>query len=107
MKRVSIIVPLYHGQKYINNLVSMVEKNRGVLSNCEVELETIFVNDFPSEDISVPTNKEIVLHANPNNQGIHASRVNGLKLAPGDYILMLDQDDIISDHYIKSQLNLI
>ena len=38
------------------------------------------------------------------NQGIHQTRINGLKKALGKYILFLDQDDEISDFFIKSQL---
>ena len=38
------------------------------------------------------------------NQGIHQTRINGLKKAVGKYILFLDQDDEISDFFIKSQL---
>lgn len=41
---------------------------------------------------------------NKVNQGIHQTRINGLKKALGKYILFLDQDDEISDFFIKSQL---
>lgn len=105
MKRVSVIVPLYRGQKYTDNLISMLKKNSSSLANSKTELEIIFVNDSPEEEIIVPPLNGVILHTNENNQGIHASRVNGLKLATGEYILMLDQDDIISDHYIQSQLS--
>ena len=43
----------------------------------------------------------------PQNLGIHKSRVNGINLAHGDYILLLDQDDSITDDYLKEQLNAI
>ena len=82
---VSVIIPIYKGNGYIESLLNKIEKN---YQESQKEIEVIFVNDYPDEEIIV----------------IHQTRINGLKKALGKYILFLDQDDEISDFFIKSQL---
>lgn len=48
---ISIIVPLYKGQKYIEKVLNMI---RGNNRNAKFLTEVIFVNDFPSETIRLP-----------------------------------------------------
>lgn len=106
--KISVIVPLYRGKKYIPAIVDMLQKN--LEKNREViDLELILVNDFPDETIqntSWKTKKEIdiKLICNQKNQGIHYSRICGLEQASGEYVLFLDQDDKIADNYFISQL---
>lgn len=103
---VSIIVPLYKGQKYLTNILNMVKKNN---QGEKLSIEVIFVNDFPSEMIELPDfqNKNInkvKLIVNKKNVGIHQSRIYGLGEASGEWILFLDQDDTIADTYLESQM---
>ncbi|MBQ9199725.1 MAG: glycosyltransferase family 2 protein [Lachnospiraceae bacterium] len=108
MVDLSIIVPLYIGGKYIQNIIQMVKKCHCEIYNINIEL--IFVNDYPDEKISI-SNKvedfEIVLLSNKTNIGIHKTRIEGLKAAQGNYILFLDQDDYIFPDYIKKQFDCI
>lgn len=51
---ISIIIPLYKGQKYCERLLKMVEKNclyNNLFQECQVEV--IFVNDYPDEKIVI------------------------------------------------------
>lgn len=43
----------------------------------------------------------------PHNTGIHGARVNGLKHATGDYIMFLDQDDLLADDALLQHVNCI
>ncbi len=105
---ISVIVPLYHGKKYISGILKMLERNL-LHARVKFDIELILVNDSPEETIhkdeleicTIITPKLIV---NKKNMGIHYSRVQGLKEATGEYILFLDQDDQIADHYFESQL---
>lgn len=105
---ISVIVPLYHGKKYISGIVGMVDDNlREAKSNFEIEL--IFVNDCPDElisenDIQISEMINPILLNNEKNCGIHYSRVKGLNKAKGEYILFFDQDDRIRNDYFESQL---
>lgn len=88
----------------------MIYENYKHLQSFNYSLEFILINDSPWEKIN-DLNKyinysdiNIKIFNNYQNLGIHKSRVNGIKQATGEYILMLDQDDFISDDYLKQQL---
>lgn len=109
--KVSVICPLYKGNKYLVKIIEMVKENRDNLGEKNVNIEVIFINDYPEEMINIEkyneTKLEIKLINNIKNMGIHYSRVNGVNNCDGDYILFLDQDDEISNEYISSQLSAI
>ena len=104
---ISIIVPFYKGNQYMERLfnnISMLDikcKNDNLAT-----LEVILVNDSPSVDIIVPDNYtfELKIIKNEHNVGIHRTRVNGLQVAKGDWILFLDQDDEVLLDGISSQI---
>ena len=100
---VSVIIPIYKGNGYIESLLNKIEKN---YQESQKEIEVIFVNDYPDEEIIVGSQHDFPIRIinNEMNQGIHQTRINGLKKSLGKYILFLDQDDEISDFFIKSQL---
>lgn len=109
MKKVSIIVPVYKGNRYIASLIRMAEDNWEYANHVEeVVLELVLVNDYPNEDFIIADEmiRNIFLQkiTNEKNMGIHASRVEGLLHAKGDYIIFLDQDDEISRIYVREQL---
>ncbi len=105
---ISVIVPLYYGNRYIENLVQVLKRNKESLKELTGEiLEVVFVNDSPDEVIpdEVLTGlTDVKVVTNRTNCGIHASRVNGLMKSSGDYVFFLDQDDQIDDNYVVSQL---
>lgn len=109
MNLISVIIPLYKGEQYIEKLLDNLSRcclNKS--ADNEYKLEVIFVNDEPLTEINIDDygerEYEISLLQNEHNYGIHYSRVRGLRQAKGDYILFLDQDDCIDDRYFVSQL---
>ena len=52
MKKVSIIIPIYHGQRYISRILKMVDENARLVKD-SAEVELILVNDSP--DVSLNT----------------------------------------------------
>lgn len=105
--KVSVIVPIYYGKKYIQELVCQAEKNAKKIS-CELEL--LLVNDAPDAPITEKIDSDFIqirLINTDINRGIHGARIKGLEHARGTYILFLDQDDRITENYINSQLNII
>lgn len=104
---ISVIVPLYRGEKYISRIISSIEANAE--NSCQ-EIEIIFVNDDPRdyfEEACYPSQVTIEFVNHKQNQGIHQTKIDGFKKARGEYLLFLDQDDTISDHYFTSQLKKI
>lgn len=109
---ISVIIPFYKGNLYINRLLLCLEKN---VTYCEkksanIFLETIIINDYPDEDIVLKNSYQkcnVKVYKNQRNKGIHYSRVHGINLAKGEYIILLDQDDMIEDRTIFSQYTAI
>lgn len=99
---ISIIVPFYNGNKYIENIIEMVSNNVYRLSP-SVKVELLIVNDSPWVEVEVnvePKNFELHVLNYPDNVGIQGARVRGLENAKGTFILMLDQDDIIANDFL-------
>lgn len=102
--KVSIITAFYRGNSYINNLLKSIIQNSSECKNYNIEIEYIIVNDSP--DVEVLINAELdydfklIIETNVINSGIHQSRVNGLKKATGEYVLFIDQDDVLLPHAI-------
>lgn len=108
MTTVSIIIPYYHGNQYIKKLLSVLQNNRILLEKECYSSEIIVINDSPDEKIETFDNKlfdSVKIITNKHNQGIHQSRVNGLKASCGKYITFLDQDDIISNNALVNQIH--
>lgn len=107
-KKISVIIPLYNGKRYLPGIMSMILRNLEE-GNDLFEIELILINDSPDEkisydDIEPPNNVHVILLINQDNRGIHYSRVRGLSHASGEYIHFFDQDDRISDHFFESQI---
>lgn len=106
MEKISVIIPFYHGNKYIDNLIKTLEKAINIVEDfCEVEV--IIVNDSPDCEIDIKYDYKIniIITFNDKNHGIHYSRVKGLLHSKGNYIVFLDQDDSVDEKYFISQLS--
>lgn len=110
---ISVIVPIYKGNKYISFIQQMVNDNvvDAKKNGLDLQVELIFVNDYPDEplvcDKSLSSGYKVKIIENDRNSGIHKTRVNGLLQASGSYILFLDQDDEISKNCLYSQYDAI
>ena len=101
---VSIIVPCYKQEEYLNEAID------SVLSQTFSEWECIIVNDgSPGNTEGIAQNyceKDSRIHYHyQNNQGIAMARNNGIKLSSGKYILPLDADDKIDPTYLEKAIS--
>ena len=105
MENISIVVPIFHGRKYIEIMIAQMEKCADVCED-KYALELIFVNDDPQEPIGIVSSGVMAVKVleTDENRGIHGARVRGLAVCTGDYVLFLDQDDRIDADYFSSQL---
>ena len=76
----------------------------------EANIELIIVNDSPYDIVEIPKIKidfsfKIIDHE--INSGIQQARVTGLKACSGDYVLFLDQDDVLVDDALLSQVRVL
>ena len=104
--KLSIIVPMYNVEKYIQRCLSSIINNKGFLENCEL----IVVNDGTKDNSESIARK--IIEGLPNtqiivqeNQGLSAARNIGLSRATGEYVWFIDSDDWIEHDAIKSLMN--
>ncbi len=92
--KVSIIVPVYNGEKYIeetiNNLIISTYKN----------IEILLINDGSTDSsydkCQVLAKKDSRIRViNQENKGVAEARNRGLQLATGNWIAFCDQDDYV------------
>lgn len=106
MRSISVIVPVYYGERYIFQMIRQMEECRGYLESAD-DLELLFINDAPDAPISGNWKSKdihIKILNTDSNRGIHGARVKGLGECHGEYVLFLDQDDRIRPEYFHSQL---
>jgi len=105
MEIISIIIPFYNGNRHLGQLKRILDENYKTCHE-SVEIEVIIINDSPwiriEEERIVSDDYEVRVINHENNRGIHQARVTGISVSTGKYILMFDQDDVLSgDAIIK------
>lgn len=107
MYKVSVLIPVYNVEKYIERCLVSVFENT-IIDDCEV----ILLND-KSPDNSFIQAKEIVSRypkiadnvkfiEHSTNTGIAQSRNDLLKAASGEYFIFVDSDDYIEKNYLEA-----
>ena len=96
-KLISIIVPVYNAEKYIDRCIN------SILRQTYENIEVILVNDGSTDrspdicDKYAAKNERIkVIHK--TNGGVASARNAGIKAAKGDYIGFMDNDDYIQEN---------
>lgn len=95
---ISIIIPVYNGEKYIKDCVETIFKQ--TYNNYEL----IIVNDGSTDNTKVilETFKDKRLKVyNVKNGGVSKARNYGLKKAQGEFVLFIDSDDILVDNALE------
>lgn len=103
---ISVIVPVYNSEKYLNEALASLEKQ--TFKNFEV----IIVNDGSTDGsyniIKKFTNKySNVKVVNQKNMGQGCAKNTGIKHAKGKYITFLDSDDFLSPDFLGTLYKLI
>lgn len=98
--KISVIVPVYNSEKYLDNCIN------SICSNLFQNLEIILINDGStdkSEQIckSYAEKDSRIVFINQVNQGVSKTRNNGIKKATGKYIAFVDSDDYIGRDYFS------
>jgi glycosyltransferase involved in cell wall biosynthesis len=96
MKRLSIIIPVYNVEPYLERCLRSLEDQDLARS----EYEIICINDGSpdnSKQLILQLQKEFdnIILIDQENQGVSRARNNGIDRACGDYILFIDPDDYV------------
>ncbi len=103
---VSVIIPIYNAEKYLDECLSSVAGQ--TYSN----FECVMIDDG-SKDSSAEIAKSYAARDRrfkyfyQDNAGVSAARNHGLREARGDYITFLDSDDSLEKNYFKEYINCI
>lgn len=106
MELVSVIIPVYNGEKYIANCIE------SLLVQTYKQHEIIIIDDGSSDAtlniIKQYANKyPSIRFLHTENQGVSRARNAGIELAEGDYITFLDADDQLRENALEVMYNLI
>src|SRR5690606_2733893 len=100
-KKVSIIIPVYNCEKYLERTL------RALLSQSLDKIEFLFINDGSTdssysilENFSKKDKRIQVI--NQENKGVSVARNVGISLASGDYLAFVDSDDMIKPEFIET-----
>ena len=91
---VSVIMPAYNAEKYIEEAVS------SVLSQTYKNWELLILDDCSSDctaeiaEYFASLDTRIRLLRNPQNMGVAKTRNRGFDIAKGEWIALLDSDDV-------------
>lgn len=106
MDKVSIIVPVYNAEEYLNRCVG------SLLIQSYKNIEIILVDDY-STDSSLDLCKNFEKNDNrirvfkSERFGVSAARNTGIKMASGKYICFLDSDDEYEKEFVKTMVSTI
>ena len=102
--KISIIIPIYNSEKYINNCVN------SIINQSYQDFELILVNDGSTdrsgvicEELSVKDNRIKIYHK--ENGGAASARKYGVEKAKGEWILFSDSDDLMPDGAIEDLIS--
>ncbi|WP_018665141.1 glycosyltransferase family 2 protein [Heyndrickxia acidiproducens] len=99
--KVSVIVPLYNVENYIDEALSSLVNQ--TLKSIEIILVDDFSRDKTLKIVSSYTQKysNVYLIQQTQKMGVGAARNLGLKIAHGEYIFFMDADDFITRNALE------
>jgi len=102
MPKVSVVMPIYGVEKFVGAAVE------SVLAQTFTDFEFIIVNDVsPDKSVDIcqsyeDTRIKIITHS--ENRGLAGARNTGIRNASGEYIALLDSDDIWEPEKLESHV---
>lgn len=99
----SVIIPLYNREQYIKQAI------QSILKQTYTDFELLILDDGSSdkscEVVSSFSDPRIQLHKNPTNKGISFTRNRLNQLTSGEYIAVLDSDDLAEEDRLEKQVD--
>lgn len=104
MPQVSIVVPVYNVQRYIDRCIV------SILQQTQSEFEVIFVDDCSTDGSASAVQRfarndsRIVFAAHDRNRGLGAARNTGISIARSDFVTFVDSDDFIDANLLEEMI---
>lgn len=106
MSKVSVIVPVYNVEKYLDQCI------KSIIEQFLIDIEIILINDGSKDrsreicEFYTKIDDRIKLY-NKENEGVSKAREFGLNKATSEYICFVDSDDFIEKDYCLKLYNAI
>ena len=101
MKKISVIIPVYNVEKYLDRCI------KSVLNQTYTDFELILIDDGSTDksgeiadSYAKSDSRVIVKHV--KNGGSSSARNIGLDIASGEYITFIDSDDYVDSDYLET-----
>jgi len=103
MPQVSIIIPTYNRQQFLNEALD------SVLSQSFQDFELIVVDDGSTDETATMLDnyRSRIIYLKQENSGPSAARNAGIKRAGGTYLAFLDADDLWLKHKLRTQMDIV
>jgi glycosyltransferase involved in cell wall biosynthesis len=100
---VTVVIPNFNGAKYLNDSIN------SVLAQDYTNIEIVVVDDGSTDESLAILERygTKITFIKQRNKGSGAARNAGINLASGEYIALLDSDDIWKDNKIRIQISLL
>jgi glycosyltransferase involved in cell wall biosynthesis len=102
---VSVVMPVYNAEKYLKPAID------SILNQSYTDLDIVIVNDGSTDNskniIKSYQDPRIRYFENAQNSGIVVTRNRGLEEARGDYIAVMDSDDLAAPDRMKIQVEFL
>lgn len=105
MYKISVVIPVYNAEKWINRLVESI-KSQTIFK----KLDVIFVNDGSTDNslnLLNSINEPNIRVISQKNSGVSCARNTGIENAKGEYIAFIDADDYIDNDFFEGYLEQI
>ena len=105
-KLVSVVIPNYNGERFVEKTLDSVLNQTYqhyeviVVDDCSTDRSTEIIESYSRKD------PRICLIRMPENSGVAKARNKGIIQAKGDYIALLDNDDLWTKDKIERQIKL-
>lgn len=102
--KISVIMPVFNAERFIAKAIE------SILKQTFQNFELIIINDGStdkSETVIQKYNDYRIRYYKYENRGVSATRNLGISMASGDYIALMDADDVSEPNRLKKQLNFL
>lgn len=105
MPKVSVIMPLYNAENYVYKAI------QSVLQQTYEDFELILIDDCCTDKtiqiIERIQDNRIKLYRNSKNEGIAKARNFGISMSKGEYIALMDDDDIAPPERLEKEVSFL
>ena len=105
-KKISVIVPVYNSEKYLENCL------QSIVNQVYKDFELIIVDDGSTDNSGIIINKfekkhDFIKTIHQENKGVSCARNEGIINSNGEYVCFVDSDDIVSELYLSHLIDIV